>query len=139
MFYVGRTVLTVFRFVIGPLFCFFVVFIFFFPFFRCSGDYPRMKIWQFFDLQRLAELQAKENEEYVRRCQQATAGTYVVPEKGKEYIFLNEEDQTEKTLLLNSGFKWSRHNYREWCSLFIVFCCVVLFGLFAPSDHLASS
>jgi len=77
-------------------------------------DYPRMKIWQFFDLQRLAELQEKENEEYVRRCQEATAGTYVVPEKGKEYIFLNEEDQTEKILLLNSGFKWSRHNYRQF-------------------------
>jgi SWI/SNF-related matrix-associated actin-dependent regulator of chromatin subfamily A member 5 len=79
-------------------------------------DYPSMKIWQFFDLKRLAELQEKENDEYRRRCTQATLGNYKAPEnKEEQYIFLNEEDQAEKILLLKSGFKtWSRHNYRQF-------------------------
>ena len=80
-------------------------------------DYPRMKVWQFFNVERLAELQDLENEEFVKRADLAMIGQYVVPGKEDEtrYIFLNDELQKEKVMLLKSGFKnWSRHNYRQF-------------------------
>jgi hypothetical protein len=63
-----------------------------------------MKVWQFFEVKRLAELQDKENDEFVRRANLAANYEYIQPEKKEDrYIFLNEEDQAEKVLLLKTG------------------------------------
>ncbi len=54
-------------------------------------DYPRMKLWQFFDVIRLAELQALENEEFVTRAKAFETDDYVPPENKEErYVVVSK-------------------------------------------------
>ena len=87
-----------------------------------------MKVWQFFNVKRLAELQDKENDEFVKRANLAANYEYIQPENKEErYIFLNNEDQTEKILLLKTGKEEEMEMLLLVVCWLVVGCCLLLF------------